>query len=84
MSQHIKKATDRFKEAHANFFSTEHYSVGYGLDPKRTGPVGIVVYAFDDEVDRQVLLVSEAKNTLPSSWEGVPVYIEGRFFPYKR
>lgn len=84
MSQNIKKATDRFKEAHADFFSTENYSVGYGLDPKRSGPNGIIVYAFDDEVDRQITLVSEAKNALPGNWEGIPVYIEGRSFPYKR
>ena len=84
MSQHIKKATDKFKDAHKNFFSADRFSVGYGFDPKRSGPPGIIVYAFDDDVDQQVLLVSEAKNTLPSTWEGVPVYIEGRTFPYKR
>lgn len=83
MTQDVKTVADSFKSAHANLFSgKDHISVGYGLDPARQGPVGVIVYVLEDDDKARWELLSEVRSSLPKTWEGVPVYVDGRTFPY--
>lgn len=78
----ISKATDRFRSSHESALSKE-YTVGFGLDPERKGNPGIIVYAMDDNLVNRNDLLRRAKSTLPSAWEGFPIYLDNRWIPTK-
>ena len=76
----LTKALSRFSAAHAEFLGC-NYSTGYGLDPERKGPTGLIVFAMSDDVAAQQTLLNAAKETLPSTWEGHPVYVKAMSIP---
>jgi hypothetical protein len=83
--ENLQKACDRFKEAHEDFLGPNSgYATGYGLDPARKGPNGILIYAMSNDVRQQDDLIRSARETLPPSWEGFPVYFKGMSIPVAR
>jgi len=72
-----EKIISRFRSAEAALLSSTSFSVGYGMDPDRKGPVGIVVYAMSDNLSERSRLLEEARAALSPTWEGYPVYFKG-------
>jgi len=83
--ENLKKAADRFRDAHEDFLGPgSPYATGYGMDPARKGPLGILVVAMSDDAREQDNLVRDAREKVPSTWEGFPVYFQARSIPTKR
>lgn len=80
--ENLKLAVETFRSSHTDFLSTNDYSLGYGLDPARKGVVGIIVFAMSDDDGERVALFTRAKETLPTKWEGHPVYVKGTARPW--
>lgn len=79
----LKKALDRFNDTFQDFLNSgSGFSAGYGLDPDRKGPNGIIVYAMHDDENFRSTLLRTAKSTLPASWETFPVYFKGTPVPW--
>lgn len=81
----LKKALDRFRIANEDFLGSDPgYSVGYGLDPQRKGPPGIIVFAMHDDENVRNDLVAVAEGALTEDWEAFPIYIKGMSLPFAR
>lgn len=77
----LQKSCDVFRTHHQSFLAPEpRYSVGYGVDPARKGPTGIVVHVTSADVQEQDKLLQAAREKLPAQWDGFPVYY--KVIPY--